>query len=154
MIGLVVAVAVASVVAAHDVGTPSKAWRWMAEGVLDQRPRCSKLGRASVPSTCQFQVANPPVLAGTVRLDVRVHNTGASPLCYGLSIVTSYLAGIQRFCAKPGGYGTYVVTSPAKYYVDFELDVFVSVGTKDQPIAPINATWPSPFSISFSEARA
>ena len=154
MIVLVVVVAIVSIVVTFSPSTASKTWRWRAAGVLEQRPRCSKEGRASTPSTCQFVVANPPLLSGEVTLDVRVHNTGTSALCYGLSIATSYLAGLQGFCAKPGGYGTCVVTSRAKYYVDFELDLFVSVNAKNQPLSPITSTWPSPFVISFSEERA
>jgi hypothetical protein len=150
---LVAVVAIGSIVLAFNRSTPSREWRWRVDGVLEQHPKCSKQGRAEVPSTCQFQVANPPVFAGEVKLDVRVHNTGALPLCYGLSITTSYLAGLQGFCAKPDAFGTYVVTSPAKYYVDFELDIFVSVDSKSQPLSPIPSNSRSPFSISFSETR-
>ncbi len=135
-------------------GTPSRSWRWQAEGVLAQPLRCSKEGRAQVTSTCRFEVANPPVLSGRVRFEVRVYNTGTSTLCYGLSIATSYLAGLQGFCAKAKSYGSYVVTSRAKYYVDFELDLFDSVEVANQPLAPITPPWPSRFEILFSEARA
>ncbi|MGD1013498.1 MAG: hypothetical protein ABR963_03800 [Acidimicrobiales bacterium] len=154
LITLVFVVAVGSVVVALSRGTTPTPWRWRAEGVLELHPKCSTLGRAEVPSTCQFQVANPPVLSKRVKLDVRVHNTGTVPLCYGLSISTSYLAGLQSFCAEPGTYGSYVTTSRGKYYVDFELDLFVSDDSKSEPLSPIPSSSRSPFTITFGEVPA
>lgn len=151
---VVVVLGVSSVAVGFNRSSPSSSWRWKATGVLGQPLRCSKEGRAQTTATCHFDVANPPVLSGRVRFEVRVYNTGTGTLCYGLSIATSYLAGLQGFCAKAKSYGSYVVTSRAEYYVDFELDLFDSVDAKDQPLSPISPPWPSRFEIVFSEPAA
>lgn len=153
MLVLIATLGVGSVVVAINRGTSSNEWSWRAGGVLGRQTTCSRQGRAQSPATCQFQVANPPVLSGEIRLEVRVHNGDRSAHCYGLSITTSYLAGLQDFCAKAGGYGHYVTMSPARFYVDFELDLFVSVNEKGQPLSPVPSTSRSRFDIVFSEAR-
>jgi len=155
LLGALAAIVVAaslSIALSHET-TPGN-WTWSAKGILRTHSKCSKQGRAQVPGTCQFQVANPPKTKGEVRLDVRVHNIGAVAACYGLSITTSYLAGLQSFCDKAGAYGSYVIKNRAEYYIDFTLDLFVSVDSKGQPLTPIAPNSPSPFRVTFSETHA
>jgi hypothetical protein len=151
-VALVVVVAISSVALALSRESSSAPWSWGVEGTLQTHPRCSSEGHAQAPDTCEFRVANPPRVPGRVRLEVRVHNPTASTVCYGLSITTSYLAGVQNFCADPHATGKYHSTSPATDYVDFDLVLYVSTDDKNEPLAPVVLKAPSHFSISFSEA--
>jgi len=38
--------------------------------------------------------------------------------------------GLQSFCVKAEAYGSYVIKNRAEYYIDFTLDLFVSVDSK------------------------
>jgi len=141
------------VVIGVGLGRSTGAWRWTARGTLAYHARCSNEGHAQVPDTCVFQVPNPPSLAHQVTLDVRVHNTTASRVCYGLSVTTSYLSGLQSFCVKPHARGGYETTNQARFFVDFTLDVFVSTSASNQPLTPTRAPGPSPFTVTVSQKR-
>lgn len=150
---LVVAALVAALVIGFGFGRSTASFHWTATGTLTYHARCSKEGHAQVPDTCAFQVPNPPTLAKKITLDVRVHNTSAVRHCYGLSVTTSYLSGLQSFCVKPHASGGYETTNVAKYFIDVTLDLFVSTSSANEPLAPIKTTSRSAFRVTFSQAR-
>ncbi len=143
-----IAVVVIGVSLGHSTGT----WRWRAQGTLAYHARCSNEGHAQVPATCVFQVPNPPSLSHKITLDVRVHNTNATRVCYGLSVTTSYLSGLQSFCVKPHASGGYTTTNQARFFVDFTLDVFVSTSATNEPLAPKRGPGPSSFVVTVSQS--
>lgn len=134
-----------------SLGRSSGPWRWSAAGTLAYDARCSNQGHAQVPDTCVFEVANPPTLSRNMTFDVRVRNTGASRVCYGISVTTSYLSGLQSFCVKPHASGGYETTNQARFFVDFSLDLFATTNATRQPLAPMKEAIESPFVITFSQ---
>jgi len=127
------------------------AWTWRAAGTLGATPVCSKAAVIASHHVCGYRIANAPRSSGTVTGVVRVKNTGAKVTCYGVSLSTSYMAGLQSFCVKPDSSGQYRTSGPARHYERTMLSFFVTSGSKTSPIQAIGDRFASPFTITFSE---
>lgn len=132
-------------------GASTGAWKWTDSGTLGRAAACGAHGVRAGVGVCQFKVPNAPVAARVVREVVSVRNTGTRVACFGLSISTSSMAGLQSFCAKPGATGTYQTSGPAKDFRSTSLSVFVTSGSKSKPIAPVSDSHVYPFTVTFSE---
>ena len=130
------------------------AWTWRAAGTLGATPACSKVAVIASHHVCGYRVSNAPRLSGTVTGVVRVKNTSAKVTCYGVSLSTSYMAGLQSFCVKPDSFGQYRTSGPARHYEGTMLSFFVTSGSKTSPIQAIGDRYASPFTITFSEPLA
>jgi hypothetical protein len=130
---------------------PPKAWSWRASGTLGRAPECSKAGVLASHDICGFKIPNAPRASGTVTGVVRVKNTGARVACYGVSLSTSFMAGLQSFCVKANSSGQFITKGPARHYDGTALSFFVTSGSKTEPIQALRGTSTSPFTITFSE---
>lgn len=142
-----------TVLATDATGAVSTAWSWRATGSLGRNEVCSKVGQRLVVDVCGFHVPNAPRMSGTVTGVVQVRNKSSHTECYGVSLSTSYIAGLQSFCAKPRSTGQFKTGGPARHYIDTQLSIFVTSGSKTKPIQPIRSLDTSPFTIVFSEPQ-
>lgn len=129
----------------------STTWRWSVSGTLDNHAVCTKSNTAYVHDVCAYKVANAPSKTGTVTGVVRVSNSGAKVTCYGLSLSTTYMAGLHSFCVKPHSTGLYRTSGPARHYDGTQITIFVTSGSKTRPIAPMASAVASPFTITFTQ---
>ncbi len=140
-----------TVLASAATGAVSTAWSWRAAGTLGRNEVCSKVGQRLAIDVCGFHVPNAPRTSGTVTGVVRVRNDSLHTECYGVSLSTSYMAGLQSFCAKAKSTGQFKTNGPARHYVDTQLSIFVTSGSKTKPIQPMRSLDASRFTIVFSE---
>ncbi len=148
--GAVLSAASASAAFAATTAT----WSWRASGTLGRIAVCSQAGVRTATDVCRYKIPNAPTASGTVTEVVRVKNTSAHRACYGLSISTSYMAGLQSFCVKANSTGQYRASGLARHYFGASLSIFVTSGSKTRPISAIGGSHPSPFTITFSEPRS
>lgn len=138
--------------------TPSCAgatsWTWHGSGTLGASAHCAAPGRRSGRFVCLFHVADAPAASGMETGVVEVTNDAPRRACYGVSIATDYMAGLQDFCVRGHARGRYVTRGPATNYRGTALSFFVTSGSKTQPIQPEAGTSPSPFTITFSVSSA
>jgi hypothetical protein len=128
-------------------------WSWRVAGTLSRSSACSKAGERAVGDVCRYQVSNPSQARGTVTGVVTATNTSDRRTCYGVSLSTAYMAGLQSFCVRAKSTGRWVTSGPASHYRDTQVSVFVTSGSTTVPIQPLGDPHPSPFTISFSERR-
>ena len=145
-------VVLSTVLASTATGAVSTAWSWRAAGTLGRNEVCSKVGQRLAVEVCGFHVPNAPRTTGTVTGVVRVRNDSRHTECYGVSLTTSYMAGLQSFCAKAKSTGQFKTSGPARHYVGTQLTIFVTSGSKTKPIQPTRSLDTSPFTIVFSES--
>jgi hypothetical protein len=130
---------------------PARAWSWRASGTLGRAAECSKAGVLASHDICAFKIPDAPRASGTVTGVVRVKNTGERVACYGVSLSTSFMAGLQSFCVKANSSGQFITKGSARHYDRTRLSFFVTTGSKTEPIQAIRGTTASPFTITFSE---
>jgi hypothetical protein len=130
--------------------TPAR-WSWRATGTLGRTAECSKAGVRTAIDICRYRIPNAPKAAGTLTEVVRVKNLSSRTTCYGLSLATSYMAGLQSFCVKPVTTGEYRTSGLARHFDDADLSIFVTSGSKTAPIQAVRDLHLSPFTITFSE---
>jgi hypothetical protein len=114
---------------------------------------CSPAGRLLGGDVCFFKVPNPPRTSGVVTGLVRIKNISSSLKCYGLSISTSYMAGLHSFCVRAHSSGQYRTSGASGHYRQTQLSIFVTNGSTTSPIQPMRDSGASPFSVTFSESR-
>lgn len=146
LVALVLGVALAPVASAS-----SWVWTWKAAGTLSTASTCSKKAQHAPRDECLYQLPDPARSSGTVTGVVSVTNNSARRTCYGVSLSTSYLAGLQSFCVKAHTQAQYTTSGPAAHYRDTQLALFVTSGSKTKPIQPLADASPSPFTITFHE---
>jgi hypothetical protein len=128
----------------------SAPWAWKVTGVLGSGEECGTRAVSSSDYACAYSVSNPPDSVKKVMLRVTAKNSSGTLTCFGLSVSTSYSAGLESFCVKPHATGTYRSSGSASHYRQLSVSVFVTSGSKDRPIAPENSKRSSDFSISVS----
>jgi hypothetical protein len=127
-------------------------WTWRGSGTLGASARCASPGQRSGQLVCLFHVIDAPRPAGLETGVVEVTNDTPRRACYGVSIASDYMAGLQDFCVKSHARGRYVTRGPARHYRGTTLSIFVTSGSKTQPIQPERGASASPFVVTFSEA--
>ncbi len=141
-----------ALVAASGV-TPALAstpWSWKATGTLGVGQECGTRAVSTKDFACAYGVSNPPTSVKKVTLAVSAKNAASTTTCYGLSVSTSYSAGLESFCVKAKSTGTYRSSGPATHYRQLSVSVFVTSGSKNRPIAPEKSDKTSTFSITES----
>ncbi|MHB1208192.1 MAG: hypothetical protein ACYC1I_00615 [Acidimicrobiales bacterium] len=115
----------------------STTWSWHASGTLGARQNCSKVGVRLSKLVCGFHVANAPRSSVRETVRVRFTNTTARTTCFGLSISTSYMGGLQSVCVKAKASGAIAMGGPGRHFRDTQLSVFVTSASTTRPIAPM-----------------
>jgi hypothetical protein len=118
---------------------------------VGHREDCSKVGERLSSIVCGFHVPNAPRLKLRETGVVRFVNTSARTKCYGLSISTSYMAGLRSICVKARSTGRLTMSGPAFQFRSTQLSIFVTSGSTSTPIAPLRDRDSSRFTIIFSE---
>ncbi len=129
----------------------SLVWTWKVSGTLSKASTCSAKAQHAPRDECLYRLPDPSKASGTVTGVVAVTNNSAQRTCYGVSLSTSYLGGLQSFCVRAHTVAQYMTKGPAGHYLDTQLALFVTSGSKTKPIQPMGAASPSPFTITFTE---
>ncbi len=140
-----------SVAGAPWASASSWVWTWKAAGTLSTASTCSKKAQHALRDECLYRLPDPTRTSGTVTGVISVTNNGSHRTCYGVSLSTSYLGGLQSFCVRGHTVAEYMTKGPAAHYLDTQLALFVTSGSKTQPIQPLADASPSPFTITFHE---
>ncbi len=148
--GLIAGTMVASV-STTAMGASKTPWSWHVAGVLSRHPVCSSTSGPGSLEICSYRIANAPRPNGVETGVVTVKNTSTSRKCYGISLSTAYMGGLQDFCVNAGSTGHYRTSGPAHHYKATQLSLFVTSGSPTKPIQPRNDSDHSPFTITFSE---
>lgn len=129
----------------------STTWSWHASGTLGAHQNCSKVGVRLSKLVCGFHVTDAP--SSSVRETVRVRFTNATShtTCFGLSISTSYMAGLRSVCVKAKSSGGIAMSGPGRHYRGTQLSIFVTSGSTTKPIAPIRDRATYAFTVLFSQ---
>jgi hypothetical protein len=90
--------------------------------------------------------------SGTVEQLVSVRNTSTQRVCYGISLSTSYRAGLQSFCVKPRSTGQYKQHGAAGDYRGGRISIFVTSSSRKQFIGAVKSSSKSPFTVLFCES--
>lgn len=152
-IQLITGVALVSplLVTTSSASTP---WSWHASGTLGAHQHCSKDGVRLSNLVCGFHVANAPSSSVRETVRVRFTNTTAHRACFGLSISTSYMAGVRSVCVKATSSGGISMSGPGRHYRGTQLSVFVTSGSTTKPIAPMRDRATYPFTVLFSQTSS
>ena len=126
-------------------------WSWRASGSLGKVISCSGTGARGAGNTCSFTLTDPPSGPGIVEELVSLRNTSTQRVCYGISLSTSHMAGLQSFCVKPRSTGQYRQHGAAGDYRGGRISIFVTSGSRAQPIGAVKSSSKSPFTVVFSE---
>jgi hypothetical protein len=151
VVGAAAGVALTASLGSFAVAASSSVWTWRVSGILSRTSACSRASEHAAADVCLYKVPNPPRASGTVTGVVRVTNTSSRATCYGVSLSTSYMAGLQSFCVKAKSTGQFTTSGPERHYHETQLSFFVTSGSKTRPISPLGDPYPSPFSVTFSE---
>ena len=133
------------------MGSSASPWSWRVFGTLSRHAHCTSASTPGSLEICSYRITKAPRLNGIETGIVKVHNSSSRTKCYGVSLSTSYMAGLHDFCVKPGATGEYRTSGKARHYVATQLSVFVTNGSKKKPIQPMNDSDHSSFVIIFSE---
>jgi hypothetical protein len=137
-----------AIISAHKNSTPtSDAWNNDIVGTLDGNAACSNGSSIGHYETCESSIPNLPTKFRTENLDLRVVTESSKQTCYGVSISSSYLAGINSFCVGGYAHHDYRLTGPAAHFRDLNVSLFVTSNSNSGPIGPIPDTSASPFQI-------
>jgi len=134
-------------------GASTTGWSWRVAGTLSRHPVCSAKSSPGAQEQCSFKVPNAAKPNGIVTGVVEVRNLNAHTRCFGVSISTSYMAGLNQFCVKAGATGEFRTKGPAHHYIATRLILFVTSGSTNKPIQPMNDSGTYGFVITFSEPR-
>lgn len=151
LLGTMVIAALVAVTGVTASATSKVEWSWKVSGTLARVSTCSSKGQPTTPDQCLFQLPNPAFATGTVTGVVLVTNTSGHRTCYGVSISTSYLVGLQSVCVKAHAEGQYTTKGRASHYDSTQLGVFVTNGSPDAPIQALRPAHSSRFTIAFTE---
>lgn len=146
--------AVAALLVATALGSGASAastWRWSASGTLGRPVTCSHAGTRYLNKSCSYRIPDAPRASLRETGVVKVTNLGDKEACYGLSISSTYMAGLRRVCVKPASAGRLRFVGPARHFRSTRLSIFVSVASANQPIRPITSTNRSRFTINFTQ---
>ena len=149
---LVVTCLLGALVAVPSAVADAAPWSWRASGSLGEVISCSGTGARAAGNTCSFTLTDPPSGRGTVEALVSVRNTSTRRVCYGISLSTSYMAGLQSFCVKPRSTGQYKQHGAAGDFRGGRISIFVTSGSRKQPIGAVKSSSKSPFTVLFSES--
>ena len=127
-------------------------WSWRAFGSLGKPISCSGTGARAAGNTCSFTLIDPLSGSGTVEELVSVRNASAQRFCYGISLSTSYRAGLQSFCVKPRSTGQYKQHGAAGDYRGGRISIFVTSSSRKQFIGAVKSLSKSPFTVLFCES--
>ena len=127
-------------------------WSWRASGSLGKVISCSGSGARAEGNSCAFNLTDPPSGPGTVAEIVSVRNTSPKRVCYGISLSTLHMAGLQSFCVKADSTGRYRQHGATGNYRGGRVSIFVTSGSRTQPIGAIKGSSKSSFTIVFSES--
>ncbi len=134
---------------ANASSTTPETWSWSVNGVLGQHAQCSSKATSSAQHACAYSVSRPAKDVTRVKFTFSVSNLATRTVCYGVSLSTSYDAGLQSICVKPKSHGQYSQSGVASHFDQASVSVFVTSGSKNRPIAPEASASSSPFTISF-----
>ena len=134
-------------------GSTGLPWKWHVAGTLSRHPVCSANAKPAALEICSYRAPNAPRANGVETGVITVKNSSTSAKCFGVSLSTSYMAGLQDFCVRAGRTGHYRTSGPASHYRAMQLSFFVTSGSKKVPIQPKVDTSHSSFSVVFSELR-
>lgn len=137
-----------ALLSAHESSAPtSGAWSVDIVGTLNGDATCSNGTSVGHHDACESRVPNLPMKFRTEKVDLLVVNESSKRTCYGVSISSTYLAGLNSFCV--GGYERhhYRVSGPAAHFRDLNLILFVTSASSNVPIGPIPDTAATGFQI-------
>ena len=149
---LVVTCLLGAFVAVPSAVADAPPWSWRASGSLGKLISCSGTGARAAGNACSFTLTDPPSGPGKVEELVSLRNTSTQRVCYGISLSTSYVAGLQSFCVKPRSTGQYKQHGVAGDYRGGRISIFVTSGSRAQPIGAVKSSSKSPFRVLFSES--
>gem|GEM_PF-2070247 len=137
-----------AIISAHKNSTSTPdTWSNDIVGTLDGNATCSNGSSIGHYETCESTIPNLPTRFRSENLDLRVVNESSKRTCYGVSVSSSYLAGINSFCVGGYAHRDYRLTGPAVHFRDLSVSLFVTSNSKNVPIGPIPDASASPFQI-------
>jgi hypothetical protein len=125
----------------------SSTWSWKATGTVGLKTVCLKSTVPVSDHVCSYAVPNAKQTKGTESLLVMFKNATDKSLCFGVSISSSYDAGLQSVCSKPHAIAKYKVTGSVQHFRQTNVSLFVTSGSKSKPIAPVKPTASTNFQI-------
>ena len=134
------------------VSAATASWTWRATGSLGTHSVCAGASRKASSLVCLYRVPNAPRTSGEVTGVVQVTNRSDRITCYGVSLSTSYMGGVQSFCVGPHSTGSYRTGGAASHYRATQISLFVTSGSKTAPVSPERDATSSPFTVTFRES--
>ncbi|HUX03764.1 MAG TPA: hypothetical protein VMV53_02500 [Acidimicrobiales bacterium] len=145
-------IALATLLVAWSAGADAaSAWRWTASGTLGRTVTCLHAGTRYLNKSCSYRIPDAPRAPVRETGVIKVSNPGSRDACYGVSISSTYMAGLRRLCVKATSTGRLRFVGPARHFRSTRLSIFVTVASNNRPIHPITSTSRSRFTITFSQ---
>jgi len=126
-------------------------WHWSASGTLGPHVTCSHAGTRLAHKSCSYRIPDAPSASRRETGVITVHNLGSRRACYGVSVSSTYMAGLRRLCVGSASTGRLRLVGIARHYRSTHLSIFVTVLATNQPIHPITSASRSWFAIVFTQ---